>query len=92
MLERKRSRRSYSAVPGDDVGEEEDLELGESVGVGSTTVAGEQEEGVVAAPSSEVERTQSLEEEVDNWDENAVDPWDEDDMGDIGTANGKRAD
>ena len=30
--------------------------------------------------------TVTLEEEVDNWDENAVDPWDEDDAGDMGAA------
>ncbi|KAK4444993.1 hypothetical protein QBC34DRAFT_168949 [Podospora aff. communis PSN243] len=93
MLERKRARRGYGAVPGEDVGGEEDLELGEStVGVGS----GGQEEGVVVAEEGIAERSTTLEEEVDNWDENAEDPWDEDDMGDIGAAgtgkDGKRAD
>lgn len=94
MLERKRKRRTYSAVPGEDVEGEEDLELGESVGVGSAAVDG-QEEGVTS-----VERGQTLEEELDNWDENAVDAWndaDDDDLGDIGAARsskdeGKRAD
>ncbi|KAK0649437.1 hypothetical protein B0T16DRAFT_131179 [Cercophora newfieldiana] len=86
MLERKRSRRGYGAVPGEDVGDEEDLELGESVGVGSSTVAGDHEEGVVASASPDVTRSQTLEEEVDNWDEHADDPWEEDDMGDIGVA------
>jgi len=91
MLERKRSRRNYSAVPGEDIGDEEDLELGESVGVGST-IPGDQDEGiVVGTPSDTVvsaERgpAQTLEQEVDNWDENAVDAWDEDDLGDIGAA------
>jgi hypothetical protein len=54
-----------------------------------------QEEGVTS-----VERGQTLEEELDNWDENAVDAWDDagdDDLGDIGAARsskdeGKRAD
>ncbi|KAI5863979.1 hypothetical protein GGS23DRAFT_604903 [Durotheca rogersii] len=76
MLERKRQRR-YNAVPGDD---EDDLELGEGVE--------HQEEGVVSAAGDE--RAATLEDEVDNWDENAVDAWD-DGEGDssIGSTNGK---
>lgn len=58
MLERRRQRKTYNAVPGED---EEDLELG----------AGH-ETGVVDASGS-----QTLEQEVDNWDENAPDDWDE---------------
>ncbi|KAI0165123.1 hypothetical protein GGR52DRAFT_95202 [Hypoxylon sp. FL1284] len=77
MLERRRVRRQYNAVPGED---EEDLELGESS-------AGPQEEGVMSTAG---ERDTTLEEEVDNWDENAVDAWDEDEGdGDIGASNGK---
>lgn len=77
MLERKRLRRQYNAVPGEDDG---DLELGEGVGL--------QEEGVMSAAGNE--RSATLEEEVDNWDENAVDAWDEDEGdGDIGASNGK---
>ncbi|KAI1645217.1 uncharacterized protein F4817DRAFT_344080 [Daldinia loculata] len=77
MLERKRSRRQYNAVPGEDP---TDLELDEDVEA--------QEEGVMAA--AENERANTLEEEVDNWDENAVDAWDEgEDEGDIGVSNGK---
>ncbi|RYP75620.1 hypothetical protein DL771_002320 [Monosporascus sp. 5C6A] len=73
MLERRRlSRHRYTAVPGADGAE---LELGEGVG--------HQEEGLMGG----VEGTTTLEEEVDNWDENAVDPWDEDDAGDR-TADG----
>ncbi|KAI1456048.1 hypothetical protein F4805DRAFT_249279 [Annulohypoxylon moriforme] len=76
MLERKRQRRQYNAVPGEDV---EDLELGEGVGA--------QEEGVMSAAGTE--RAATLEEEVDNWDENAVDAWDEaEDEGDLGVTNG----
>ncbi|KAI0432470.1 hypothetical protein F5Y09DRAFT_145279 [Xylaria sp. FL1042] len=76
MLERKRQRR-YSAVPGDEAG---DLELGEGLG--------RQEEGVLGG-DVEQGRSRTLEEEVDNWDENAVDNWDEDDepQGDIGTSD-----
>jgi hypothetical protein len=59
MLERRRSRRQYGAVPGED---EADVELGEG-----------HESGVVdGAPA------RTLDEEVDNWDENAEDAWDED--------------
>jgi hypothetical protein len=42
----------------------EDVELGEGVGTG----VGEQESGETAG--------QSLDQEVDNWDENEVDDWD----------------
>ncbi|KAF3059682.1 hypothetical protein GL218_04870 [Daldinia childiae] len=77
MLERKRSRRQYNAVPGEDP---TDLELDEDIEA--------QEEGVMTA--AENERASTLEEEVDNWDENAVDAWDEgEDDGDIGVSNGK---
>lgn len=81
MLERKRQRR-YSAVPGDEPGDMGmDVELGEGLSHSG------QEEGILAAGSS---RPTTLEEEVDNWDENAVDNWDVDDEpeGDIG-ASGK---
>ena len=47
------------------------LELGEGVGAGSGIVG--QEEGVITPA-----RGTTLEEEVDNWDENAMDDWDED--------------
>jgi hypothetical protein len=60
MLERKRQRKTYNAVPGED---EEDVELGEG-----------QETGIINTA-----RSRTLEEEVDNWDENAVDDWDEGD-------------
>jgi len=62
MLERKRKAKLYQVVPG---GEEHDLELGEGVGA--------QESGIAsAAPAA-----QTLDQEVDNWDENAEDAWDE---------------
>ncbi|KAI1264665.1 hypothetical protein F5Y18DRAFT_389728 [Xylariaceae sp. FL1019] len=82
MLERKRQRR-YSAVPGEEPG---DVELG----LGSEII--DQEEGILANESAHSRSHPSLEEEVDNWDENAVDNWDEDDEpeGDIG-ASGKSA-
>ncbi|KOS17903.1 Uncharacterized protein ESCO_002671 [Escovopsis weberi] len=57
MLERKRQRKTYAAVPGEDTA---DVELGEG-----------HETGVTAGPA------RSLEEVVDNWDENAVDHWDD---------------
>ena len=60
MLERKRQRKHYDAVPTDD---QEDIELGEG-----------HETGVTDA------RPRTLEEEVDNWDENEEDNWDEDEL------------
>ena len=96
MLERRRSRKQYNAVPGEDNGE--DVELGGAV------FGGAHEEGVmVSEPGSSAAGVSSggggkgsmtLEEEVDNWDENAIDAWDEDDIGDAGvttkgTENGK---
>ncbi len=82
MLERKRQKKSYTAVPGED---EEDLELGEHAGVDAV------EEGVTASGSGSGsagagERTATLEEQVDNWDENATDDWDDDGTGDVGEA------
>lgn len=59
MLDRRRGRKSYTAVPGE---EDDDVELGEG-----------HEVGVTDGPS----RQRTLEEEVDNWDENAPDDWDE---------------
>lgn len=61
MLERRRQRKTYNAVPGEDV---DDVELGEG-----------HETGVTAGPTHH----RTLEEEVDNWDENAPDDWDEED-------------
>ncbi|KAK4124658.1 hypothetical protein N657DRAFT_663640 [Parathielavia appendiculata] len=99
MLERKRLRK-YTAVPttggeGGGVNGAEDLELGEGPGLGGR-VGGEREEGVVTSSSGGNETNagggggqgQTLEEEVDNWDENAIDAWDEEeeDAGDVGAA------
>jgi VanZ family protein len=78
MLERRRSRKQYDAVPGED---DADLELGES------SLDGQHEEGVVLnepAAGAASNSSLTLEQEVDNWDENAVDAWDEDDLGDVG--------
>ncbi|KAG6204677.1 hypothetical protein E4U35_003196 [Claviceps purpurea] len=61
MLERKRNQKAYNAVPGED---EEDVELR----------AG-QETGITVADVHS-SQPRSLEEEVDNWDENATDEWD----------------
>jgi len=64
MLERKRLAKTYHVVPGDD---ELDLELGEGIGP---------QESSVTSTAAAAERT--LEQEVDNWDENIEDAWDED--------------
>jgi len=63
MLERKRLAKQYQVVPGD---EEHDLELGDGVGV--------QESGAVTATPA----APTLDEEVENWDENLEDGWEED--------------
>ncbi|TAQ87606.1 hypothetical protein B7494_g4059 [Chlorociboria aeruginascens] len=63
MLERKRKARQYQVVPGDD--EERDVELGEGIGP--------QEEGTLSVPPA----APTLDEEVDNWDENIEDTWDD---------------
>ncbi|KAK3486627.1 uncharacterized protein B0T23DRAFT_229783 [Neurospora hispaniola] len=105
MLERRRVRK-YTAVPtGEDIPEGDvDLELGE------VRRSGEHEEGVVVAAAAAASvpaaaaspaaatataKNMSLEEELDNWDENAVDAWDDgDDVGDVGGsgAGGKSVD
>ncbi|EGO55689.1 hypothetical protein NEUTE1DRAFT_67553 [Neurospora tetrasperma FGSC 2508] len=106
MLERRRVRK-YTAVPtGEDIPEGDvDLELGE------VRRSGEHEEGVVVAAAAAsvpaaaaspaagtataTAKNMSLEEELDNWDENAVDAWDDgDDVGDVGGsgAGGKSGD
>jgi hypothetical protein len=61
MLERKRLAKNYHAVPGD---ADLDLELGEGVG--------EQESGTTNGVP-----IRTVDEELDNWDENAEDAWDE---------------
>ncbi|KZZ94404.1 VanZ-like protein [Moelleriella libera RCEF 2490] len=62
MLERKRQNRTYTSVPGEDGG---DIELGDGQQTGITDV----EPGPF--------RGRTLEQEVDNWDENAPDDWEE---------------
>lgn len=76
MLERKRQRKTYTAVPGAEDGEDdgedlgqEDIELGEGV-------VGTQESGVMEAGADTARSKMTLEEEVDSWDENAPDDWD----------------
>lgn len=91
MLERRRSRKHYDAVPGEEG--DEDVELGETV------FGGEQEQGVVVGEPEGAAHTSNgggkgsstLEEEVDNWDENAVDAWEEDDIGDLSVATNSAA-
>lgn len=72
MLERKRQRKTYTAVPGGEDGEDgnpgQDIELGEGV-------VGAQESGVTEAEGT-ARGKMTLDEEVDNWDENAPDDWD----------------
>lgn len=71
MLERKRQRKSYTVVPNNDGEEEVDIELGEGI-------VGAQETGVTAESSNgagTATKNMTLEEELNNWDENAPDDW-----------------
>jgi hypothetical protein len=72
MLERKRLAKRYHLVNG---GEGVDVELGEGIGG--------QESGVV-----DRDTPQTLEEQVDNWDETAEDNWDDDDGAGADVVNG----
>lgn len=103
MLERRRVRKYTAVptadgeIPGDD---ELDLELGEGVarrsgeheeGVVASPSAGAGAGGSPAAAAGPVTtataKNMSLEEELDNWDENAVDAWDEEEeTGDVGAS------
>ncbi|KAI8223642.1 hypothetical protein K4K57_010283 [Colletotrichum sp. SAR 10_99] len=85
MLERKRRTKTYAPVPGED---DEDVELGEGHETGVIESSGARDGGDVGGSSG-----RTLEQEVDNWDENQVDDWDEDDAdGDIGGVKGKGID
>ncbi|KAI8297244.1 hypothetical protein K4K59_003582 [Colletotrichum sp. SAR11_240] len=85
MLERKRRTKTYAPVPGED---DEDVELGEGHETGVIESSGARDGGDVGGSSG-----RTLEQEVDNWDENQVDDWDEDDAdGDIGGVKGKDLD
>lgn len=74
-MERRR-RAKYSALSGDGI-DDEDVELGQTSGPGvyENEVEG-QETGVVSVDGG---RKQTVEEELDNWDENQPDDWDDDD-------------
>lgn len=112
MLERRRRRRMGSLSGGadvglldeDDIGHEEDLELGEpgdaifesedgtehtvattDSGSGSAFAPVEPHQPPVAPAFTSLQH-RSLDDEVDNWDENAADNWDEADEEDIGTS------
>ena len=66
MLERKRASKTYQVVPGDEeAGIPEEVELDENMG--------HQETGVTAPGQRET----NIDEELENWDENATDDWDE---------------
>ena len=80
MLERKRSRKPYNVVPGEDMGE--DIELGERVGE-------PHEEGIVEsgmATDHREERPIGEREGSDDQNELAANAWDSNDDGDIGAA------
>lgn len=66
MLERKRAAKLYQPVHGDEEAGAGDVELDENLGA--------QETGV----TSPGQRETDIDEELNNWDENAADDWDED--------------
>ena len=73
-------------------GEHEEGVVGAGAGAGVAATATAASPGVDKAPvTAAAAKNMSLEEELDNWDENAVDAWDVDDddeAGDIGGGNG----
>ena len=77
----RRRKAKFSALLGEDVGGEEDLELGEESGIGRAN--GDVNDGSVRVDGGRQETgvvSRSVEEELDNWDENVPDEaWDEDD-------------
>lgn len=75
MIERRR-RAKYSALTGEGI-EEDDLELGEGPGASGGLEEG-QETGLVSVDTHTRSKAKSVEEELDNWDENAPDEWDAD--------------
>ena len=77
-IERRR-RAKYSALTGEGI-DEDDLELGEGAGLGESGAVGDLETGVV-------DKTQTVEEELDNWDENQPDDWSEDENTNTTTNN-----
>ncbi|GAB7337525.1 hypothetical protein MBLNU457_g2847t1 [Dothideomycetes sp. NU457] len=84
MLERKRASKNYNLVPGDEVDEEHDVELGERPRHDE-----EQESGIThSEPIAQPQPQQpTVTEELDNWDENAEE-WDDDEP-ETPAANGK---
>lgn len=91
-IERRR-RAKYSALTGEGIEDgEEDLELGEGPGLGISRTAEEQETGIVSidGPAAGRSKTQAVEEELDNWDENQADDWDADDDDNTTTNDGTK--
>ena len=80
----RRRRAKYSALTGEgvEIGDEEDLELGEGMGVGAGaggTGSAVQETGVVSIDGPK----RTVEEELDHWDENQPDDWSDEENADI---------
>lgn len=73
MLERKRQRK-YDTVPGDEPDMDRDVELG-----GGVVGAESSEESAAIVEGGKASQTQSVQEELDNWDENADEDWDAED-------------
>lgn len=76
----RRRRAKYSALTGDGI-DAEDLELGEAPSTNASGAIEDQETGVVNidGPLAGRSKSQTVEEELDNWDENQPDDWSDDD-------------
>lgn len=84
----RRRRAKYDIVPGEAL-DEDDLELGEGPGLSGHNRDDDegQESGIIsvdrpqqkATPAPPAPPSKSVEEELDNWDENQPDDWDDDD-------------
>lgn len=91
----RRRRAKYSVLSGQGLDDaDDDLELDEAPGLGSSRhAAADEEAGIVSldGPSANVNKTQTVEEELDNWDENQPDDWDADDDDNTTTNDGTTA-
>jgi len=77
----RRRRAKYSALTGEglETDEDADIELGEGPGLTGRGDSEDQSTGMVTLDGPSVGKGKTIEEELDNWDENQPDDWDNDD-------------
>lgn len=77
----RRRRAKYSALTGEglEADEDADIELGEGPGLTARGDNEDQTTGMVTLGGSSAGKGKTIEEELDNWDENQPDDWDDDD-------------